>query len=374
MKIVVMGGLGNYGLTVSGLAMEQGHDITILQFPGTARRIATQPEKNYEPLIRKFEESGGKFEFHYREYKRTQEYHYQHGVIRNADDIPEDAEVIIIAYPSLIHENIGRLLKERIKGKTIITFTDRFLGGFSLLKAAESFDVAQLISVGATPVTSFEDRENPFRRIVYSDKKNVRIAFHPASQAKQLTEMLQTILPADYLPYGSLLELAFNCTPSNLHAPHDLMNLVRYESGHDFTMFHEGFTPGIERLIEQVSQERCAIAQAFGLTATSFLEYERKTYGYTGDSITENRRLNPQLNQVPAPESLWSCKGIEDVACALVPLSEFARISGVPCPMIDALIAIWSCYLNVDFREQGRTLTMLGLSGKTIQQIKDATT
>lgn len=62
MRVIILGGLGNYGLTLAGLAMERGHEVEILQFPGTIRRISVLPQKNYEPLIRQFEQGGGKFE------------------------------------------------------------------------------------------------------------------------------------------------------------------------------------------------------------------------------------------------------------------------------------------------------------------------
>lgn len=372
MKIAVLGALGNYGLTICGLAMEQGHELGFVQFPGSVQRIGRQPEKNYEPTMREFERNQGKFELVYKESGQTKPYQHERRILRNTEEIPEDVEVIVLAYPSLMHEHCGRLLNGRLSGKTVITFTDRVLGGYSLLRTARALSTAKLLAVNATPVTSFKDKESPFRRIVYSRKKQIRVAPYPTTQSAELIGTLRALIPADYSLCDDVLELGFNCTPSNLHAPHDLMNLVRYERGHEFTMFHEGFTAGIEQLIGIVSQERCDIARKWGYTAASFLEYERKTYGYSGSSITENRRLNPQLNQVPAPEDIWSCKGIEDVACALVPLSEMAQRAGIPCPMIDSLITIWGGYLGADFRKQGRTLASLGLSGKTVTEIKKA--
>ncbi len=369
MNVVMFGGLGNYGLTLTGLLLERGHRVTILQIPGTVQRITITPQKNYETLIKKFEENGGKFSLQYKNSHLMREYKYTLSVIRSVFDMPTDTEVIVVAYPSLMHESIGRLLKDQIGEKTVITFTDRFLGGYSLLRSAAALNTGHLISVNATPITSFEDRQDPFRRIVYSNKRKIQVACHPPRCQSDL-EKLAELIPGDYVSCRDVLELAFNCTPSNLHAPHDLMNLVRYENGHEFSMFHEGFTPGIERLINGVSRERCAIALAFGFEAISFLDYERQTYGYDGDSVTENRRINPELNQIPAPESLWSCKGIEDVACALVPLSELALIAGTPCPIINALISIWGCYLGTDFRKEGRNLSSLGLENKNISEIK----
>lgn len=372
MRTIILGGLGNYGLTLAGLAAGKDHDVSLLQFTGTIRRISVMPQKNYEPLIRSFELQGGVFEICDKLTGVKTEYSLPKKVLRSAEEIPEDIPVLIIAYPSLLHENIGCMLKGRLNNKIIITFTDRFLGGYSVLKNAEELNTAQLIAVNATPITAFQDDKNPFKRLVYSCKQKIKVAFYPDQNAEKLMKILRDIIPGDYIHTANLLELAFNCTPSNLHAPHDLLNVVRYEQAHEFTMFHEGFTQGIENLINGISKERCAIAQAFGIQAISYLEYEQTTYNYRGNSIIENRRLNPQLNKIPAPTSLYSCKGIEDVVCALVPLSELARLANIQTPIINALIELWSCYLGADLRKEGRTLASLGLAGKSMAEIKNA--
>jgi hypothetical protein len=369
MRIVILGGLGNYGLTLAGLATQRDHDVLLLQFPGTVRRISGTPQKNYEPLIREFEARGGIYKISNNLQGSETIYTYQHRVLRSVQEIPDDVQVLLIAYPSLLHESIGRMLKGRINNKIVITFTDRFLGGFSVLKNADALDTARLVSVSATPVTAFQDTNDPFRRIVFSDKYNIGTGYYPNGNTIGLEKVLRDIVPGDYKTLDSLLKVAFNCTPSNLHAPHDLFNVVRYEQAHEFTMFHEGFTQGVEHLINAISRERCAIAKAFNIHATSFLEYERHTYGYKGDSITENRRINPQLNQIPAPTSLYSCKGIEDVVCALVPLSELAELANVQALVINATIDLWSCYLNQNLRKIGRTLKSLGLADKSPEEI-----
>ncbi|MDP2651879.1 MAG: NAD/NADP octopine/nopaline dehydrogenase family protein [bacterium] len=369
MRIVILGGLGNYGLTLAGLATQHGHDVLLLQFPGTIRRIPGAPQKNYEPLIREFEARGGTYKIKNNLQGSEETYVCQHRVLRSVQEIPDDVKVLVIAYPSLLHESIGGMLKGCIDGKIVITFTDRFLGGFSVLKNAEALDTARLVSVSATPVTAFQDTHDPFKRVVFSDKRNIGTGYYPSCNVVELERVLRTIVPGDYKTSRNLFEVAFNCTPSNLHAPHDLLNVVRYEQAHEFTMFHEGFTQGVENIINAISRERCEIAKEFNVNAISFLEYERQTYGYEGDSITENRRLNPQLNQVPAPTSLYSCKGIEDVACALVPLSELARLANVQAPVINSIIDLWSCYLSQDLRKLGRTLGSLGLADKSPEEI-----
>lgn len=367
MRIAVVGGLGNYGLTLAGLAKVRGHDIVLVQFPGTIPRFPGMPQKNYEPLIRRFKLRPS-VTLHNPITGVDTRINLDGQVLRHPAELPSDIDIMIVAYPSLLHERIGLACRGKLGGRVVITFTDRVLGGYSLLHQAQHLQDAQLIGINATPLTAFADHQDPFRRILYN-VKSVRYAVRPRALAAEGLKILESITPGNYSLCSSLLDLAFNCTPSNLHAPHDLLNVVRYEQGHVFTMFHEGFTEGVERLITAVSDERCTVAAAYGLSAPSFLDYERQTYGYTGDSITENRRLNPALNHVPAPRSLFECKGIEDVLCALVPLTELADRVGVETPTMDALITLWGYYLAVNPRQYGRSLESIGLDQYSNQEL-----
>lgn len=369
MRIVILGGLGNYGLALAGFISRNGHEVFILQFPETVQVIPNMPLKSYDPLIRKFETNERKFQI--TDYSSQEILYFQlpYKTLRDVNEIPEDVDIVIVAYPSLLHEMIGKLLREFLKNKIVITFTDRFLGGYSLLKQANLWHDAKLIAFSATPFTTTKDLNNVFNRIIFHNKYQIRVAIMPLIESDSLVEILNSILSCD-IKLNSILELAFNCTPSNLHAPHDLLNIIRYEQSHKFKMYHEGFTQGVENVINAVSDERCKIARAFNVNAISFIEYEQQTYNYKGNSILENRRGNLQLNQIYAPMSLYACKGIEDVMCSLVPLSEFAKLAGIAAPTINSLIHIWSCYLDINLREFGRTLLKLGLINKSIQEIQ----
>ena len=72
----------------------------------------------------------------------------------------------------------------------------------------------------------------------------------------------------------------------------------------------------------------------------------------------------------PTPPSLQHKYVIEDVPCGLVAMSELGRAAGVTTPVIDSLITLTSTMLRRDFRSEGRNLAQLGLSGKTVGEIR----
>ncbi len=46
------------------------------------------------------------------------------------------------------------------------------------------------------------------------------------------------------------------------------------------------------------------------------------------------------------------------------------RVAGVTTPVIDSLITLTSTMLRRDFRSEGRNLARLGLTGKTVAEIR----
>lgn len=370
-KVVVVGGLGNYGLVIAGLISAR-HEVTVLHFPeviyipgipGALQRSGTDCLGLLEELNR-----NGTVYLDFEDHTETFKVHRASADTR----VVTDADIIVITYPSLFHSYLGQKLKPYLHDQAIVTFTDRFLGGFHLLHQAGHPSKPLLIGVSATPVTAYRTYE-PFRRRIYTNKANITIGVFPGYRREEGTRVLQDLLPGNFSTWNSILELAFDCTPSNLHAVQDLFNIVRYELGEHFSLFRSGFTFGIERIISAVSCERESIARAYGVRSRSFLEYERQTYEtleFEIDTITHNRTCNPSLAAVSAPTSIWKCKGIEDVACALFALKDFGDDVEVPLPTISALIQLWEVYLGINFAAFARTKAQLGLQGLSPESLR----
>ena len=68
-----------------------------------------------------------------------------------------------------------------------------------------------------------------------------------------------------------------------------------------------------------------------------------------------------------APE--FDAAKVEDVPMSLVPISELARIAGVPTPNIDAVIQLTSSIYQRDFRAEGRCAKNLGIEGMSKAQV-----
>ena len=70
-----------------------------------------------------------------------------------------------------------------------------------------------------------------------------------------------------------------------------------------------------------------------------------------------------------APEILRHRFLEEDVPFALVPLSHFGKMAGMPSPILDALILLSSTMLTEDFQHSGHDLEKMGIAGMSKEKL-----
>jgi opine dehydrogenase len=124
----------------------------------------------------------------------------------------------------------------------------------------------------------------------------------------------------------------------------------------------------VARVIEAVDGERLALAAALGVDVPAFIDYFAAA-GLTSEKARQTRSVYRAMQEsapnrtIRAPASLVHRYVDEDVGYGLVPMSELARLAGVPTPTMDALISLASTARCVDFRSAGLTLARMGLAG-----------
>ena len=171
------------------------------------------------------------------------------------------------------------------------------------------------------------------------------------------------------LPVPSVLHTSLSDHNAIIHPPGMLLNAARIETqAHgNFTFYDEGMTPGAASLAEALDQERMRIAGELDVAIPTFLDafYQQ---GYTTDKAYRSGMLY-EVVKSSKPNKKIMCETTlrgryvtEDVGCGLVPLSEIAKILGVPTPVMDSFIELFGCVNQIDYRQTGRTLDKMGLS------------
>jgi opine dehydrogenase len=131
-------------------------------------------------------------------------------------------------------------------------------------------------------------------------------------------------------------------------------------------------TPAVTGFLEVIDQERLAVARAFGVELNSAKEWLQRSYdGVSGETLYERIQSNRAYEGIKAPKTLQVRHLLEDIPTGLVPLASLGALAGVPTPACRAVIDIGCGLLDRDFWAEGRNAQNLGLSGMSVEEIRE---
>ena len=289
----------------------------------------------------------------------------------------DGADVILVCTGSNAHAEVARLLAPRLQNGQTILLVQGGTGGSLVVRN-------ELLRLGCRAEVDVSEVDNyPFSlawpRPTFMNftirKESLQIAALPASRGEAVLAKLKAAFP-QAVAAPNTLYTGLNNANGILHVANMVCNIGRLESvGHAYRFYAEGYTPSAIKVLEGVSAERLAVAHVFGVRLPGIHEWLRETYRLGGDTLAETfRRLTYEATGpyqwTPTPKSMEHKYVTEDVPCGLVAMSALGHAAGVPTPVIDGLIALSGTMLGRDFAKEGRTLSFLGLAGKTVEQIK----
>lgn len=378
-KCAVIGAFGNYGGVAACIA-SRSYQVQIVQDTQdlhpvrTLRRADPHPYQklldsfNREPRLRVAHRTsdGDAFE-EFRFAPATSDY-----------AAVADADVLLLAVPSLFHEPIGARLRN-VKWKralTVMTFTDRSLGAYACWHAAGEPEAWRLVGLNATPYLA-QKNHLPFTFRLLGPKMSVLVANYPRGTEDEVPSTLKALLPgyAEFCLLPNMLDLAMSSNPAVLHAIHELSIIEKILTGQRVPMYDASyFDSDVVAGIIEVCSERMRIAEAYGVTAQSYMTYEKSVYTssqWQFDTILENRNNNPLFRPMLSPVELRQAKGIESVCCSFCLWESMGRHAGMELHAIPKVIDEWSKRCQTDLRCNGRDLRSLGLGGYAAHELAE---
>ena len=195
------------------------------------------------------------------------------------------------------------------------------------------------------------------------------LACHTSEVVERLNPVYLQIVPAK-----NVLDTSFHNLNHIVHPVAMLMNIGFIESQRleKWFLYPDGYTPGAGRVGDQLDLERLAVARAYGIEGISVVETLHRYYGHQGmqgDNLYQLFSNSPIHGPALGPKTTHDRLLTEDIPYGLVPLASFARLAGVPTPLMDAIINLASTVNESDYRQSGRSVESLGLSGKTPPEI-----
>lgn len=275
------------------------------------------------------------------------------------------AHVIMIVMPATAHRPMAKRLAKLLRSGQVVVLNPGRTGGaleFRHTLMSEGCENGVMVAEAQTLLVASRVTA-PGVCHVYSVKRSVGLAAVPAADTAHVVNAVAHDLPQFYAE-SHVLQTSLDNMGAIFHPGVTVLNMSRIEAtAGDFDYYHDGVTPTVARVIDQIDQERLAVAHAYGVQARSAREWLFDAYGAEGDTLHSAVLNNKGYAGIKAPSTLGHRYIWEDVPASLVPISELGRLAGVSTPTIDAIIAISSAAHAVDYRSTGRNALHMGISG-----------
>lgn len=296
------------------------------------------------------------------------------GRVRVSLDLAEalrGADVVMDTHPAHLHRQMAQQYAPLLKdGQAVVLNPGRTGGALEVARVMEEQGAAGVMVAEAQTFLFASRMLEPGRARVFGVKRSVPLAALPAVLTPRVLALLRHALP-QFTAAGSVLETSLHNIGGIFHPTLTLLNAGRIEStGGDYQFYHDGATPAVGRVLEQLDQERLAVAAALGVPVPSAREWLWEVYGAAGISLQDAIQKNATYAGIKAPGTLDHRYLEEDVPASLVPMSSLGRYLGIPTPGMDSMITLASVIHRTDYRAAGRTVARLGLEGLGPDQIR----
>lgn len=292
-------------------------------------------------------------------------------VTTDIKDAIEDVDLIIIVVPAFAHKTFIETCIPYLEDEQTIVFMGKAGGALEFVKTLKGYAVKKDVTLGETCTLPYTARIiGPAHVKVFASVKNLPMAAFPAVETKKLVKVVKEIYPV--VPASNVLETFLFDLNTIVHPAPVILNAARIESKEEFHLYVDGLTPAIARVVEAVDKERLAVMKALGLKPIPYtkLVYMLGLAAGKSNTILDTIQGIIGARELKAPTTLNARHITEDVPYGLVPLASLAEMIRVLTPTVNALITIASLLNQVDYREEGRTVEKLGISGMNIEELK----
>lgn len=357
LKVTILGG-GNGGMAMAGHMAILGYEITM--WSPFSWELEPIEEKGGVSIIGSEVSGFGKVA----------------KVTPSIDLAVKGADLIMIIAPAMAHKTYASMLAPLLRdGQVVVLNPGRTGGSLEFARTLTRNACSARIVLGETQTFIYAaERKDAYTVEILKEKFRMRAAALPAVDNDLLMDPLRDLYP-QIEPAQNVLETGLNNVAPVVHPGTVLLNtsvLERTAAGEPLKFYQDQVTPTIATLIMgKLDQEKQNVAKALGLKEVwSLLDWYRESYHIVGDSIFEVIRANPYIAGFTAPSNILAQNHVlDDVPNSLVPISDFGKVLGVATPTIDSIVHLASAMCSIDWWEEGRTVSGLGLGGMSIDHM-----
>ena len=344
-------GAGSIAFGTAVLVEQQGHKVTLWSPSGERTKALSAGE----PLIAEGAIQGT----------------FHPAVAATAAELVASAEALVIALPAYGHKTVLDAIAPYVTQEQTVIFSSHASFGALYLSRllAERGIVATIVAWGTTAVSGRQ--RSPTSVNVNTVRKQVDIATVPASRSAAGLAVCKDLFGDRFLDRGSLMAIALsNLNPQN-HMGIALGNMTRMERGESWSQ-GQNVTPNVGRLLEELDQERIAIASKLGLDVRNIFQHFHLSFHVPVSSISQmNQEMHDAGNGGSGPTTADSRYVTEDVPFGLVMTAKIGRLAGYPAELHEAGVRIFSAMYGRDFTAENDLLNALDLDAMSLEELKD---
>lgn len=288
--------------------------------------------------------------------------------------VMDGADNIVVVLPSTWHEMTARMIiPNLVDGQNILLLPEASCGAIAFRHYMEEMSCTAKVVVGAGATLPYATRLNKDGDVyVFQMKNEVEIAALPATDNAKLQEAFSIAEPV-FTVVSSTLKTSIDNINAMMHGAPSLLQVARIEANPPQEYeYYRGITPTMCEVLEQMDQERRAVANALGFDQRTLRQEYIDMYSCGGPENTLYELLQNchAYDGLMAQKSLRTRYILEDIPFSLVPISALGRIAGVDTPVVDTIIKLGKIMIGKDMNE-GRTAEHLGIDGMSIKRLKD---
>lgn len=290
-------------------------------------------------------------------------------VTSDIDEAIKDVKYILIVVPAFGQDSYAKILKGKVQKDQIIVLYPGALGSLVLKNAFGEGDIPVIAEANNLP---YDARMIGRAKVNVFGLNKINIAFLPAFKGPELIDEMRSIHPFERV-YSDVLESGLSIVNPALHSGACLINIgpIEYWGKGDFYLYEHGFTPSAAKIDIVLDNERKKIGNKLGYHLRPLEDFSGMREGYTWQELYLNTHGNISLTPIKGPVDIFNRYLTEDAPYGLVPWSSIGKLVGVSTPTVDAIVNIYSIIHEKNWWDEGRTTEKLGLSGLTIEQIKE---
>lgn len=341
MRIAVIGA-GNSGLAMAAHLSKEGHQVILWN-----RSLSTIEHLIQTKTIRCSGAITGNIPI----------YH----VTNKMDEALFNVNLVFITTPATAHRDLAQSIALHCTSNlTVVLNPGRTFGALEFKQIFEAYQQHYQLQVAEAQTIIYTCRKIDDDGVnILALKNDILLSAIQSKDTMPIIQSLPDCLQEFYIPATSMIQTSIGNVGMILHCAPLLLNAGWTESStNTYKYYYDGISPTISKFLEKIDEERITVSKKLGCPVESIVEWFRRTYHITGNTLYECIQNNVSYHTIDAPNSLQHRYIFEDVPCGLVPLESVGKMLGIDMSSTSLIIDLASKLLNTNFRAIGRTVQL----------------